>query len=280
MAKQSGIHKLRGKMDGVSYYRTKYVNEDLARKINTGLSQRVKTAPEYENTRLYNREFGYCAATAANMLQSVLSRYRVILNPFSQGSLVKSMRSRLSAQTGQVPLGERFLLPNQSDIDAFNQIFKSKFEQSVSPVIYEVTKDVGDDGEITYVLSYSLIPALLNTSEMSRIPNVDGVVFTTSAFHLSYGTFDDASQKYINFPTRQVLQRSYSQIEYEFGEATVPTDDVSVDVSAFNSFTPGINGNSIDGFILYATPYQVVGNEKVLLVDKASAIMLAPSVQE
>lgn len=280
MAKQSGIHKLRGKLDGVSYYRTKYVNEDLARRINTCMSQRVKTAPEYENTRLYNREFGYCGATAANMLQAVLSRYKVILNPFSQGSLVKYLRKRLSNQTGHVPLGERFVAPNQEVIDSFNRVFKAPFEQYLAPVQVSVTEAQGEEEPLKYVISYNISAALLNTCEMSKLPNVEGVEFSYSAFHTTFGTFSEQSQEYETFPTRQVIVTDPSVVDFEFGSTSDVSDDIVINPTTWNVFNPGIHGQVVDGVIIYATPYQVIGNEKVYLVDKASAIMVAQDTQE
>lgn len=57
MAKQSGIHQIRGKVGEMSYYKQAGVASGLIRTINQGMSSRVKTAEEYMNTRLNNREF-------------------------------------------------------------------------------------------------------------------------------------------------------------------------------------------------------------------------------
>ena len=89
MAKQSGIHQLRGKVGEMSYYRTKGVNDGVVRRINQGMSQRVKMGDEYANTRLNNAEFKNANAIATAAFNSVNSRKRGMMRNFAVAEMTK-----------------------------------------------------------------------------------------------------------------------------------------------------------------------------------------------
>lgn len=91
MAKQSGIHQLRGKVGEHSYYRQTGISTGLMRSINQGLSQRVKTSEEYANTRLNNTEFGAAANVAGLLGQMVYPKFRPMVLPFSQSKMAKEV---------------------------------------------------------------------------------------------------------------------------------------------------------------------------------------------
>lgn len=91
MAKQAGIHGLRGKVNGMSYYGSK-VGGSLVRKINEGMSARVKTGKEYANTRKNNSEFGMCGDFAGALIKPISLRWRFILDSIATGKMVKIMK--------------------------------------------------------------------------------------------------------------------------------------------------------------------------------------------
>ncbi len=91
MAKQSGIHQLRGKVGEHSYYRQTGISTGLMRSINQGLSQRVKTSEEYANTRLNNSEFGAAGNVAGLLGQMVYPKFRPMVLPFSQSKMAKEV---------------------------------------------------------------------------------------------------------------------------------------------------------------------------------------------
>lgn len=115
MAKQSGIHQIKGKIGEHSYYRQTGVSGGLIRSINQGLSARVKADAAYANTRLNNQEFGAAANTAALLGQMVTPKFRPMILPFSQSRMAKEVlrlarensdswgqRTVSSAQTAQL----------------------------------------------------------------------------------------------------------------------------------------------------------------------------------
>ena len=131
MAKQSGLHQIRGKVGEHSYYRQTGVTSGLIRSINQGLSSRVKTADEYANTRLNNAEFGQAARIAKVLGMMITPKYRPMILPFSQAIMAKSLLA--SIKTDSAPWGQRNLSSDASNriealIDALNSVSKSDFD--------------------------------------------------------------------------------------------------------------------------------------------------------
>lgn len=105
MAKQRGLHQIKGKVGEYSYYSQTGVSGGLIRKINEGLSARVKTDAAYANTRLNNQEFGAAADTAALLGKTVVPKFRPMILPFSQAKMAKQVLK--VARTGSASWGQR-----------------------------------------------------------------------------------------------------------------------------------------------------------------------------
>lgn len=116
MAKQSGLHQIRGKVGEHSYYRQSGVSAGLIRQINQGMSQRVKTGEEYANTRLNNAEFGHACAIAGVLGKTVSPKFRPMMLTFSQSKMAKVILDAIKRQTGS--WGQRSI----PDGDAGHQI--------------------------------------------------------------------------------------------------------------------------------------------------------------
>lgn len=135
MAKQSGIHGIRGKINGVSYYSSKNGGQ-LIRKINEGMSSRVKTAKEYANTRLNNAEFGAAGSLAGAIVRPISQRWRFILDSIATGKLVKAIKAAMM-QDSASPWGERVVpLTEMAHLqDVFNGFSKNEMPQEVVNVL-------------------------------------------------------------------------------------------------------------------------------------------------
>lgn len=100
MAKQVGIHQIRGKVDGRSYYRQAGVADGLSRSINQGMSDRVKNSPEYANTRLNNSEFKRANRLATVAFRSIYPSWRSMYRRFAVANMTKRFLELVKGGTG------------------------------------------------------------------------------------------------------------------------------------------------------------------------------------
>lgn len=155
MAKQSGLHQIRGKVGEHSYYRQTGVSSGLIRSINQGMSARVKTGEEYANTRLNNAEFGAACNVAGLLGQLIVPKFRPMVLPFSQSKLAKELL-RLARQNTE-DWGQRTLSGDQvSQIcDALNATSKRNLDDFMTVSVNRnsvtegeaVCEYTGDQGE-------------------------------------------------------------------------------------------------------------------------------------
>ena len=143
MAKQSGLHQIRGKVGEHSYYRQTGITSGLIRSINQGMSARVKNGEEYANTRLNNAEFGAAANTAGLLGQLIVPKFRPMILPFSQSKLAKELL-KLARQNSE-DWGQRTLAADQvSQIcDALNATSKRNFDEFITASVSRTSATEG-----------------------------------------------------------------------------------------------------------------------------------------
>lgn len=100
MAKQVGLFGLRGKIENKSFYKTAGVEETVIRQIPEGLSSRVKTAAEYANTRLNNREFKDANWMASFLFNAVPNRRASMMRRFAIAEMTKGGLEYIKAGSG------------------------------------------------------------------------------------------------------------------------------------------------------------------------------------
>lgn len=110
MAKQKSIFKIKGVVDGQSFFYSKLGGYQL-RKINPNMSERVKTEPAFANTRLAAQEFKGAASTASAIVRGVTSRWRFFSTPKLVGDLTKYIIAQLPSDPSH-PWGQRVLTQN------------------------------------------------------------------------------------------------------------------------------------------------------------------------
>lgn len=128
MAKQSGIHQIRGKVGEMSYYQQSGVQGSLLRRINQGLSDKVKTDMVYANTRLNNAEFGQAGRIAAVLIRMIDPKYRPMIVNMAQAMTAKQVLEHIkldSAGWGQ----RNFVDANGEQIpQILNPLAKNSFD--------------------------------------------------------------------------------------------------------------------------------------------------------
>lgn len=101
MAKQTGLHLIKGKVGEYSYYRSAGVNAPLMRRINQGMSARVKNGDEYANTRLNNAEFKNAQGLATFLFNAVPNRKASMMRRFSIAEMTKKGLEYIKDGSGQ-----------------------------------------------------------------------------------------------------------------------------------------------------------------------------------
>ena len=150
MAKQSGLHQLRGKVGEHSYYRQTGVASGLVRSINQAMSNRVKTGDEYANTRLNNAEFGQACMLAGDLGKFVSPKFRPMVLPFSQAKIAKDILEIIKADpTSPVHWGFRGLTANDWSevVKALSGTAKLSFDTYVSNIEGLTATVDGDNAE-------------------------------------------------------------------------------------------------------------------------------------
>lgn len=154
MAKQSGLHQIRGKVGEHSYYKQTGVASGLIRSINQGMSSRVKTAEEYANVRLNNAEFGQAGRIAKVLGMMISPKYRPMLLPFSQSKMCKVILESIKNDTS-APWGQRNVSSTVDGVtvlvNALNSVRKN------DPDSYGVSISMGED--VLYVDTDSILSA-------------------------------------------------------------------------------------------------------------------------
>ena len=218
MAKQSGIHQLRGKVGEHSYYKQTGVESGLVRSINQGMSARVKTSDEYANVRLNNAEFGQAGRIAKVLGMFITPKYRPMVLPFSQSKMCKILLEAIKQDT-VAPWGQRNISSSQSGINvlinALNSVRKN------DPESYGVSVSTQED-----MLRVST-DAILSRSKLTAI-GADGYNIRVLAAAPWIGTFrgsgyGDSFARANIYDLEDVQPGSFEDVEYLF--RPVPPQD-------------------------------------------------------
>jgi len=160
MAKQLGLHQIRGKVGGYSYYKQSGVSAGLIRSINEGMSARVKTGEEYANTRLNNVEFGGACKVAGLLGKLVSPKFRPMILPFSQSQMAKQVLEL--ARTSSDPWGTR-VVPSGSS-DELAAILAARSKRDPFEFINSFTLSINDPGDYNVNAGYTAEQATLMAS--------------------------------------------------------------------------------------------------------------------
>lgn len=131
MAKQSGLHQIRGKVGEHSYYKQTGIDTGLIRSINQGMSSRVKNDEAYANTRLNNAEFGQAGRIASMLAKYITPKFRPMVLPFSQSKMAKLILEYIKNDT-TAPWGQRNIVSTNSgdmQVSALNAVVKNRFDE-------------------------------------------------------------------------------------------------------------------------------------------------------
>lgn len=159
MAKQSGLHQVRGKVGEFSYYKQSGVSAGIIRGINQGLSSRVKNGEEYANTRRNNKEFANACEIAASFGACVVPKWRPMFLTFSQAAIAKAVLGFIKEDdTTGTTWGTRSLRESDfaSALESLNNRAKNAFSNQITDVkVVQDTDPSAGQGKITLTATLS-----------------------------------------------------------------------------------------------------------------------------
>lgn len=230
---QSGVYKVKGKMEGRSYYKPKYSANHLIRSINPQMSERVKTDPAFARTRSNAAEFGASANFAYEILETIGDYKNMINRPGSASDLTKTLLQLMAINDGR-PVGRRSWLgvswqdvlrarlrgyrkfnPSSLYNTAYGFIISKVTLGSVSQIMagFNFKAASADDSalrlagitQVDYIVKYALINAPYYDMHMQRYNTAYAV--TVPLATISHIVGDD-------YPTFPVTQQELSAFGY------------------------------------------------------------------
>lgn len=239
MAKQSGLHQIRGKVGEHSYYKQTGVAAGLIRSINQGLSARVKTGGEYVNTRLNNAEFGQACRVAACLGRLVVPKYRPMILPFSQSKMAKMLLEIIKQDDGA--WGTRNIHSGDagSVIDIINSVSKNDFAS------FGISRDDSD----------LVVDELLFSSKLQAI-DADGVQANILYCTLNVGKYRPADNVYIISTSR------FNTEQHDF------QDESSFEMTQnYPAGVPALLAEKINFLVVVLMPYRTIDGTQHILQE-------------
>lgn len=185
MAKQSGIHQIKGKIGEYSYYKSTGVQGGLIRSINQGLSERVKKSAEYANTRLNMQEFAAAANVAGLLGKMVVPKFRPMILPFSQSRMAKEILKVAREHTQN--WGQRVV--TSEDTERLAAILTAQSKRAADEFI-DLYAERSSETEAVLTAEYGNNQAAL----MSSL-GINSITVSASIFNLASGQWNPISQE-------------------------------------------------------------------------------------
>lgn len=181
MAKQRGPHQLSGKINNLCYYTQKGVRGGLVRRINDGMSERLKVGEEFANTRRANSVFGMCSMFAGQILNQTNARNIYLFRADRQAIFTKKLFEYYKKEVGfdtnsSFSNNQRF----QTYLARiFDDLVKNKFSNFFSPVA-----DSFKSEDIDFSLPFSL-----SVNELTNFCNSLGCIGVSINFNGAFNLY-------------------------------------------------------------------------------------------
>lgn len=258
MAKQSGLHQIRGKVGEHSYYRQTGVNSGLIRAINQGLSSRVKTGDEYANTRLNNAEFGAACNVAGLLGRTVSPKYRPMVLPFSQSIMAKKVLELAKTHPGF--WGQRVVTAN--DTPELAQILSDTSKLKVSDFMsVSLARTSAAVATLSYIVTESQASTLIGLG-------IDGINIKGTLYRVFTGEYSQSTGSILRGMVRLVNSNDSDE-------------DLSVGSSVNSSFeitvgtTPAPTGFVDHELVtVLVQPYRLVNERQYVLQEYCMFVTL------
>lgn len=266
MAKQSGLIRIKGKVGDYVYYSSK-VGGALMREQNAGMSERVKTDPAYQNTRLNASEFGGAGKLAGAIISPISSRWRYILDATATGQLAKVIKEGMATDTAN-PWGQRTLPVAFMPVvqEKYNELSKNDMPTIIVNGINNATLNaVGTEISTDEV---SMDADFVNTM-LSK--GAEGIICQLYSWQVGAPKFNPASGKYeVRSSERAFFLLAVEDVEVAPDSVLIVDREYQVGTRGRGP-APENSADHLGGLCVIMLPYKVVSNEKYILQEHCAA---------
>lgn len=255
MAKQSGLHQIRGKVGEHSYYKQTGVDTGLIRSINQGMSNRVKTGAEYANTRLNNVEFGHACQIAGTLGHMIMPKYRPMVLPFSQSKMARLILERIKETSGvwgqrTIPAGDAGTATLVAALNSVSKVNFSDYGLTIATAVDSIT--VNGSAEF---------------DQFMAAIGCDGVKVRAIRNNVQVGNYVSSFGRY------QYTYRVYNSADdgLDIGDSTISFLDLSAPQ------LPPVPAGQAEDFlvdVIVIMPYRTVGSDEHILQEYCTFIAL------
>lgn len=271
MAKQTGIHGLRGKVNGMSYYSSKN-GGSLVRKINEGLGERVKSSREYLNTRKNNAEFGACGDFAGAFIGAITSRWRFILDSIATGMMVKAAKEAIVLDVTN-PWGQRVIPETHFPLlhSTFNGLSKNAMPEAIVDGFKANLKYVTGTSSLTVQDDITVGDEL-----KQHLADIGASGFSVDVYHLAVEmpNFDSGANVYTKARPRMAHLDNVSK---DIASPTADSNILAADTAApCDDFDQSDASVMPVAFVLFR-PYRTIGGEKSVLQQHCAGWVYVPA---
>lgn len=260
MAKQSGLHQIRGKVGEHSYYRQTGVSSGLIRSINQGMSERVKTSEEYANTRLNNTEFGAAGNVAGLLGQMVTPKFRPMILPFSQSKMAKEILK--VARQNTADWGQRVV--TSDDTAKLCEILTSTSKRNISEFLtITLTRPTATSANIGASFTGAQATAMVGLG-------INQISVTAIQYDLATGQWNPLA---LEMATGYFYRRDTADLlaDTDIIAGTPDNGDSDIDVAAF---VPEANHSGHQIVVVVALPARSVNGTSHILQEYCSFVAM------
>ena len=260
MAKQSGLHQIKGKVGEYSYYKQTGVSGGLIRSINQGLSARVKNDEAFANTRLNNQEFGAAANVSALLGQCVTPKFRPMILPFSQSKMAKEILKVAREHTEN--WGQRVVTSEDTArlCEILSAMSKRDFSEFVSVSVLRTSSSAAEATGDSTSQQVALMQSL----------GITGFTLTAVQFDIATGQWVPFAQEMsTGYLYRNELVSVFDNEPLVAGQTLSNSETMSVE-----AFIPAANHSGHQIVVFVAMPIRTINNVPHILQEYCSFVAM------
>lgn len=272
MPKQVGTYKVKGKMEGRSYYKPKYSEDHLLRSINPQMSERVKTDPKFVNTRKCAEEFGVATGMSQELFDHLKSYGANITNQTLRNKLTQQLLKDVRHDTEHI-FGQRTLNNRlwQIETRAFLNTCSRPGWGSLYPDNISVEMEYVKTASGVNTTFHVHIPCDEQNNTRLRTEGIKNVTYQIYALRMYAKQYNPSTGKY--YPTAgmvmSIFDESFAASEWD--------DNYDYDITKGGTYWFGDDPSCIGCFLVVANATKS-GNPEENQLQSMSAFKVLPII--